>query len=132
MVLILRFSFRYKSYIPGCSTSQPPSMEDKSSNPCQAFNYLQSDKVKLGKKSVWSVYSVQCIFQINITHAVLLVEKGNPTNVRTCYHKDPLTEGVDRDKVNANEVVSGWCGTCKNGAKKNCELRNFITEKCIW
>ena len=37
----------------------------------------------------------------------------------TCYHKDPVTE--DKDKVNANEVVNGWCGTCKQKAKKNCE-----------
>lgn len=37
------------SYNPGCSSSQPPSvsMEDKKSNPCLDFNYLQSSKVQL-------------------------------------------------------------------------------------
>lgn len=45
----------------------------------------------------------------------MLVKKGSPRKVMLCY------EGKDFDqhKVNENEKIVGWCGTCNFGAKKN-------------
>ena len=54
----------------------------------------------------------------------MLVSKDNPNVKRVCYHKDLTTK--DETAVNANEAVYGWCGSCKDGAKKNCRKKSFI------
>ena len=64
------------------------------------------------------------VFQINITHAVALRKEGSKKTV-LCYHLDSSWED-DNAKINDNEVINGWCGTCKPGAKKNCKSLRFI------
>ena len=55
---------------------------------------------------------------------MLLVEKENPSNVRLCYYKEVVTDSLEN--VNFNEIKHGWCGTCKQGARKNCELKDEL------
>ena len=51
----------------------------------------------------------------------MLVSKDNPNVKRVCYKEKPTT--TDEAAINENEVVHGWCGTCKIDAKKNCRTQ---------
>ena len=89
-------------------------MEDKLDNPCMAFNYEKSKLVNF--RNILKIFIfLACIFQINTSHEVVLIKKGSSKKVMICYEgKD-----FDQNKVNANEQIIGWCGTCKYGAKQN-------------
>ena len=66
------------SYNPGCSSSQPPSvsMEDKKSNPCLDFNYLQPSKVQLEfdpKVFIETKIFLQLVSTLNVSTVLTLL-----------------------------------------------------------
>ena len=63
------------------------------------------------------------VFQLNITHAVLLREERTRKKALCYYHETDWEDSTGT--INDNEAIFGWCGTCKHGAKKNCKSLKF-------